>query len=69
MNNAFEVAFAAIFTDMDSAPESVKLEYGSWSDGYNARTRGDPCPSGASKEFRAGYGYGYEEEAKADEGY
>lgn len=54
--------------DMDSAPEPVKVEYGTWADGYDARTQGLPCPPGASKEFLAGYGRSYEEEAKAENG-
>ena len=69
MNNTFEMAFNEIFHDMDCAPEPVKLEYATWADGYDARSNGLQCPPGASKEFLAGYGVCYEEEAKADEGY
>ena len=63
MNTALEIR------DMNSAPEPVKAEYDSWADGYDACTRGERCPPGASKEFLAGYGHRYEKEAKADEGY
>ncbi len=100
MNNTLEIARDAMFKDMDSAPAPVKVEYGTWADGYNARTQGLPCPPGASKEFKIGYGIhddeaagyrlaqlvnscpsgvsrifeegfgrGFEEEAKAENGY
>ena len=69
MNNTFELAFAAIFNDMDSAPDAVKVEYHTWTDGYEARTRGEPCPPGASELFKAGQRRCYEQEMKSDEGY
>jgi len=69
MNNTFEMAFNTIFCDMNDAPASVKDEYGTWADGYDARSNGLQCPPGASEEFLAGYGRYYEEEVNAENGY
>lgn len=65
MNNAT----SEIIEDMDSAPQIMKDEYGTWADGYDARLNGLQCPPEASKRFLVGYGRYYEEEAKAENGY
>jgi len=66
MNSIFEANFNDIFTDLDSAPASVQAEYGTWGNGYDACTQGEPCPSNASEEFQAGYGHCYAEGARMD---